>query len=86
MTEQILCDCRCNFNSAIFNSSQKWNNKTCQCKCKYYCKCKKNRWNPNTCVCENSKYLKSIPDISVDWVWLNCNYYGYCPNKKIQIL
>ena len=43
MTEQILCDCRCKFNSTICNSSQKWNNKICQCKCKNYRKCKKNR-------------------------------------------
>ena len=42
------------------------NNKTCQCKCKNYRKCKKDYgWNPSTCICENSKYLKCIADISM---------------------
>ena len=50
----------------IFNLNQKWNNKTCQCECKNYRKCKKHySWNPSTCICENSKYLKSIADASV---------------------
>ena len=45
---------------------KKWNNKTCQCEYKNYCKCKKDySWNPSTCICENSKYLKSIADTSV---------------------
>ena len=44
----------------------KWNNKTCQCGCKNYRKCKKDcSWNPSTYICENSKYLKGIPDTSV---------------------
>ena len=71
MTEYILCDCKCNFNSTTCNSNQKWNNKTCQCECKNYRKCKKDySWNPNTCICENSKYLKSIADTSVNAVLL----------------
>ena len=36
MTEHISCDCKCKFNSATYNSNQKWNNKTCQCECKDY--------------------------------------------------
>ena len=56
MTKQILCDCKCKFNSTIYNSDQKWNNKTCQCECKNYHKCKKHHsWNPSRCICENSK-------------------------------
>ena len=34
MTEHILCDFKYKFSSAICNSKQKWNNKTCQCECK----------------------------------------------------
>ena len=42
MTEHISCDFKCKFNSSACNSKQKWNNnKTCQCECKNYCKCKK---------------------------------------------
>ena len=63
MTEHISCDCKCKFNSTTCNSNQKWNNKTCQCKCKNYHKCKKSySWNPSTCICENSRYLKRIAD------------------------
>ena len=29
MTEHISCDGKCKFNSATWNSNQKWNNKTC---------------------------------------------------------
>ena len=36
MTEHISCDCKCKFNSATYNSNQKWNNKTCQWECKDY--------------------------------------------------
>ena len=55
MTEHISCDCKCKFNSATFNSKQKWSNKTCQCECKNYLKCKENySCNPSTCICENS--------------------------------
>ena len=28
-TEHISCGCKCKFNGATCNSSQKWNNKTC---------------------------------------------------------
>ena len=41
MTKHIPCDCKCKFNSTTCNSNQKWNNKTCQCECKNYRKCKK---------------------------------------------
>ena len=41
MTEHISCDCKCKFNSATFNSKQKWNNKTCQCECKIILSAKK---------------------------------------------
>ena len=41
MTEQISCDSKFESNSTTFNSKQKLNNKTCQCECKHYCKCKK---------------------------------------------
>ena len=30
MAKDILCDCKFKFNSTIFNSDQKWNNKICQ--------------------------------------------------------
>ena len=51
MTEHISCDCKCKFNSTTCNSNQKWNNKTCQCECKNYRKCKKYySWNPNACT------------------------------------
>ena len=37
-----------------------------QYECKNYHKCSKYySWNPSTCICENSKYSKSIADISV---------------------
>ena len=61
MRKHISCDCKCKLNSTTYNSSQKWNNKTCQRECKNYHKCKKDySWNPSTCICDNSKYLKSI--------------------------
>ena len=41
MAKHILCDCKCKFNSTTYNSDKKWNNKTCQCECKNYRKCKK---------------------------------------------
>ena len=66
MIEYISCDCKCKFSSTTCNSNQKWNNKTCQCKCKNYRNCKKDySRNPTTCTCENSKYLKFIADNSV---------------------
>ena len=43
----------------------KWNNKTRQCECKKFHKCKRDySWHSSTCICENGKYLKSIADIS----------------------
>ena len=41
MTKHISCDCRLKFNSTTCNSNQKWNNKSCKCKCKNQRKCKK---------------------------------------------
>ena len=65
MTKHILCDCKCKFNNRTCSSNQKWN-KTCECDFKYYHNSKKDyNWNASTCICENSKYLKSIGDISV---------------------
>ena len=62
----ISCDYKCKFNSTTCNSNQKWNNKICKCECKNYSTCKKGySWNPSTCVFENSKYLRSIGNISV---------------------
>ena len=66
MAEQVSSDCTCKFNSTACNSKQKWNNKTCQCECKNYRKCKKGySWNLRACTCENSKYLKSVSDTLV---------------------
>ena len=65
-TGHISCDCKCKFDRTICNSNQKFNNATCRCERKNYCKCKKDyRWDPSTCICKNSKYLKSISDTSV---------------------
>ena len=52
VTKHIPSDCKCKLNSATCNSNQRWNNKTCQCECKFYI------WNPSTYVCEKSKYFK----------------------------
>ena len=65
MAKYISCDCKCKFSSTICNSDQKCNNRTCQCECKTYRKCKKDySWNPSTCICENTKYLSTV-DTSV---------------------
>ena len=59
MTDYISCGFNCKFNATTCNSNQKWNNKTFQCECKNYHKCKKDySGNPSTCICEISKYLK----------------------------
>ena len=66
MTEHISCGCKCKFNITTCNSKQKWNNKTYQCECKNYRKCKRDYiWNPSICICENSKCLKSVVETSV---------------------
>ena len=66
MTKHISCDYKCKFNSTKCNSSQNWNNKTCQCEGESYCTCKKKySWNPSICTSESSKYLKSFVDTSV---------------------
>ena len=59
MAKYVSFDCKCKLNSTICTSNQEWNNKTYQCECKNYSKCKKDyNWNPSTCICENTKYLK----------------------------
>ena len=79
ITIHVSCDCKCKFNSTTCNSNQIWNDKTCQCECKNYGRCKKDySWNFGKGFCENSKYLKSIADASVT----ECDScYGYCINK-----
>ena len=63
IAKNISCDCKWKIDGTTCNSWAKWYNKTCQCECKNYHKCKKDyKWNPTTCICENSKYLKSIAD------------------------
>ena len=55
ISEHILCDCKCKFNSTTCNSKQKSNNKTFQREYKNYCMCKEDySWNPSTCISENS--------------------------------
>ena len=72
----IPCDYKCKFNSTICNSIQNWNNETCQCDCKKYCKCKNDySWNATTCICEKSKHLKHIANNLV----IACD--GYCIDK-----
>ena len=39
MAKHISYDFKHKFNSITRNSNYKWNNKTCQCGCKNYCKC-----------------------------------------------
>ena len=54
------------WNNSCDSVVQKWNNKTCQCECENYHKCKKDcSCNPSQCTCDNNKYLKRIPDTSV---------------------
>ena len=95
MAKHSSYNCKCKFNSATLNSTQKWNNETCECECKIYRTCKQDySWNPSTCICGNDKYLKSIADFSVvtcdetisvmDIVSININInkcYEYCFNK-----
>ena len=59
IAKHISCDCKCKLNSTTWNSNstQKWNNETCQCECKNCCTCKKYySWKPSTCISKNSKY------------------------------
>ena len=39
MAKHTPCDCKWNFGCIVCNSNQKWNNETCQCERKNYCKC-----------------------------------------------
>ena len=41
LVKHLSFHCKCKFDSAVCNSNQKWNNKTCQCESKNYCTCKK---------------------------------------------
>ena len=41
MTKHISCKSKCKFNSTTCNLNRKLNNRTCQCECKNYHKCKK---------------------------------------------
>ena len=66
IAEYISCDRKCKFNSKIYNSNKKWNNKTCLCECKNQPKYKKYyNCNLSTCICGNSSHLKSKVDTSV---------------------
>ena len=66
MTKHASWDCKCKFDSATWNSNQKWNNKTCEGEYKTYRECKKYySWNSITCISDNSMYLKRITDTSV---------------------
>ena len=48
MAEYISCDWKCKDNSAVCNSNQKWNNKTCEFEYQTYPTCKKDcNLNPN---------------------------------------
>ena len=85
--KHILCDCKCKFDSANCNSSQTWNNDKCQCECKKYHTCKKDySYNPSTYICENGKYLKSIPDTSVDLQIVNQQMWQILYQQIWQIL
>ena len=56
LTKHVSCNCKCKFGSSKCNSSQKWNNDKCMCKCKNYLTCKENyTWNPSTCICKNGE-------------------------------
>ena len=51
LVKHMSCDCKCEYNSTIFNSNQKWNSETCQCEYKKYCTCKRDyNWNPSVCI------------------------------------
>ena len=55
ISEHILCDCKCKFNSTTCNSKQKWKNETFQREYKNYRMCKEDcSWNPSTWTSENS--------------------------------
>ena len=50
LTNDISCECKCEFDGRKCNSIQKWNNK-CQCEYKHICE-KVYTWNPATCSCD----------------------------------
>ena len=64
MTEHISCGCKCKFNSAICNSNQKWNYRTCQCKCKNYRICDKSKYLKSTSVTECDEIITVIDIVS----------------------
>ena len=63
MVKHILCNYEFKFNSAAFNSYQKWKSDKCQYEYKRYLMCNLDYgWNSSTFISEYSKYLKSIVD------------------------
>ena len=82
MAKHIQCDCKCKFNSATCKLNQKWNNETCQCQYKNYCKCEKDySCNPSVGVCENSNF-KSIADTSTTACDETISVLNIVPTKK----
>ena len=49
LTNDISCECNCEFDGRKCNSIQKWNNKCCEYK--HICE-KVYTWNPATCSCD----------------------------------
>ena len=77
LANHISCDFKWKFDSTTCNLNQKWSNRTCQCECQNYDKCKKDySWNPSTCICE--KYYCYFSN----HVWWNYTCYGYCIKKN----
>ena len=72
LAKHISCDCKCKFNSTIYNSNKKWDNDKFQCKYKKYRVCEEDySWNPSASICENCKYLKGvIIDSVIRWMKL----------------
>ena len=83
MAKHISCNHKCKFNSAACNSNQKWNNKTCQCECKNYRKCKEDySWNLAHVFVRIANVSKKYCWYLSNRVWWNHNCYGYCVKKK----
>ena len=61
MGKHIPCECKFKFSSTTCNTNQQWNNKTCQCECKNYRKCKKKFGG----ILAHAVMIASIADISV---------------------
>ena len=84
MTEHVSCDCKCKFNSTTCSSNQKWNNKSCQCECKNYRKCKKYYCGILAHVFVKIVFKRCCRYFS-DWVWWNYKLWIFYQQKK-QIL